>query len=77
MSYDLVAYEDASPRRLLKKKGRRKRKPRARVALRLNLDLVATLDGYVEQRQDAGERVTRTSAIEEAIKVFLKKKGAL
>ncbi len=78
MGYDLVRFEDASPRRLLGKKGkRRKRKPRARIALRLNLDLCTALDEYVVACQDAGERATRTSAIEDAIRFFLKKKGAL
>ena len=77
MGYDLVKYEDASPRRLLGKKRKRQRKPRARVALRLNLELAAALDDYVDRCKDSGERVTRTSAIEDAIKIFLKKKGAL
>lgn len=78
MGYDLIRLEDASPARLQgKKKKRRKRKPRARVALRLNLGIALALDAYVVEQQDAGERVTRTSAIEEAIKQFLKKKGAL
>lgn len=78
MGYDLVRLEDASPRRLLGKKAkRRKKKPRARVALRLNLDLVVALDSYVDKCVEEGERVTRTSAIEAAVKQFLVKKGVL
>ncbi len=78
MGYDIIRLEDASPRRLLGRKAkRRKKKPRARVALRLNLDLVLALDAYVDGCIEDGERMTRTSAIEAAVKQFLVKKGAL
>lgn len=77
MSYSLVRKEDASPRTLLGKKAKRpKKKPRARVALRLNLDLVLALDAFVEKCVEDGERVTRTSVIQSAVKLFLKGQGA-
>lgn len=77
MGYDLVLAGDASPRRLKAPRSKRDRRKRARVALRLRLDLVKALDGYVEQLKDDDGRVTRTSVIERAIKMYLKKKKVL
>jgi hypothetical protein len=80
MGYELVRVDDASPgrlgrllRNLPKKKGTR----RARVALRLRLDLVTALDKLVAKKKRINDRVSRTSVIEAAIKAYLKQKKAL
>lgn len=77
MGYDLVRAGDASADRLARNPRKRPRKPRARVALRLRLDLVEALDRYVARRQKIDDRENRTSVIEKMLAAFLKQKKAL
>lgn len=77
MGYDIVRASDASPRRIKGGAQRGRRKPRARCAFRLRLDLVEALDRYVARRQKVDDRVTRTALVEKAIKAFLREKGAI
>ena len=80
MGYELVRVDDASPGRLgwlLPKLPKKKGMRRARVALRLRIDVVTALDKLVAKKKRVDDRVSRTSIIEAAIKSYLKQKKAI